>query len=555
MPRVWKTVRVFISSTFRDMHAERDYLVRFVFPELRERCAKRQLLLVDVDLRWGVTEAEAEQGKVLEICLDEIERCRPFFVGLLGERYGWVPPKYETPDEMRFDWINELEPGHSITALEIYHGVLRDPGMAMRAFFYFRDPAFISDLSEDQRIAFLPENPQATEKLNRLKQDIRQRGFPVFENYPCTYGGVDTQGKAILAGLEMFGQRVLEDLWSAISQEYPEEATRPDELAIERAYHEAFVEGRCRRFVGRRDLLAQIAAYADGELTAPLVVVGAPGCGKSAVLANFARSYAEAHEDVFVLSHFIGVSPGSADIRRTLLRLCRELARRFVITDEIPEEYEELREAFPQFLEQAATRGKVVLLLDALNQLDETHHAHTLNWLPQALPHELRLIVSTQEGDCLDALYRRRPVPLEATVGPLTLEDRKEIVRQTLWDYRKRLDERHESDQMALLLSKGESDNPLYLIVACEELRVFGEFERVTGRIASLAEDVPALFGQVLERLERDHGRELVRSALSLLTCAQYGLLEIESVFGKFICAFTDQQPNHGLLPTTGTHC
>ena len=31
------TIRVFISSTFRDMHAERDHLVTVVFPELRER--------------------------------------------------------------------------------------------------------------------------------------------------------------------------------------------------------------------------------------------------------------------------------------------------------------------------------------------------------------------------------------------------------------------------------------------------------------------------------------------------------------------------------------
>lgn len=68
------------------MHAERDFLVRFVFPELRERCAKRNLHLIDVDLHWGVTEEEDKQGKVIEICFDEIERCRPFFIGLLGER-------------------------------------------------------------------------------------------------------------------------------------------------------------------------------------------------------------------------------------------------------------------------------------------------------------------------------------------------------------------------------------------------------------------------------------------------------------------------------------
>lgn len=32
MNTTWKTVRVFISSTFRDMQAERDWLVKRVFP-------------------------------------------------------------------------------------------------------------------------------------------------------------------------------------------------------------------------------------------------------------------------------------------------------------------------------------------------------------------------------------------------------------------------------------------------------------------------------------------------------------------------------------------
>jgi hypothetical protein len=34
MAAIWQTVRVFISSTFRDMHAERDHLVKIVFPAL-----------------------------------------------------------------------------------------------------------------------------------------------------------------------------------------------------------------------------------------------------------------------------------------------------------------------------------------------------------------------------------------------------------------------------------------------------------------------------------------------------------------------------------------
>ena len=36
MPNYGKVVRVFISSTFRDMQAERDHLIKVVFPALRE---------------------------------------------------------------------------------------------------------------------------------------------------------------------------------------------------------------------------------------------------------------------------------------------------------------------------------------------------------------------------------------------------------------------------------------------------------------------------------------------------------------------------------------
>src|SRR5262249_55028081 len=104
----------------------------------------------------------------------------------------------------------------------------------------------------------------------------------------------------------------------------------------------------------------------------------------------------------------------------------------------------------------------------------------------------------------------------------------REIVRQTLAEYRKRLEERPGNDQMAALLAKEQSDNPLYLIAACEELRVFGAFERVTERIDGLPSDMAGLFGEVLGRLEHDPSRGLVEAALSVLACARYGLLETE---------------------------
>ena len=146
-----RTARIFISSTFRDFGEERDLLVRKVFPGLRARLKDRFVELVDVDLRWGITAEAAERGEVLPICLAEIDRARPWFVGMLGDRYGWVPPAgVYAPDlvESR-PWLEEHRGGRSVTELEILHGVLNDPAMAGRAFFYFRSHAYAATKGGD----------------------------------------------------------------------------------------------------------------------------------------------------------------------------------------------------------------------------------------------------------------------------------------------------------------------------------------------------------------------------------------------------------------------
>jgi len=152
MPTSWQTVNIFISSTFNDMHAERDYLVKRVFPELREWCEKRKLRLVDIDLRWGVTEEDATRHKnVVKVCLDRIDECRPFFLCFLGQRRGWVPRKDDVSKET-CDTYKDLK-GHlgnaSVTELEILHAAinpLNDQDRAKYSFFYLRDDSYLKDL-------------------------------------------------------------------------------------------------------------------------------------------------------------------------------------------------------------------------------------------------------------------------------------------------------------------------------------------------------------------------------------------------------------------------
>ena len=69
-----KTFRIFVSSTFSDLKAERDALQRFVFPRLRELCASRGARFQAIDLRWGVSEEAGLDQRTMPICLGEIDR-------------------------------------------------------------------------------------------------------------------------------------------------------------------------------------------------------------------------------------------------------------------------------------------------------------------------------------------------------------------------------------------------------------------------------------------------------------------------------------------------
>ena len=112
-----RTIRVFISSTFSDMNDERTELMKKTFPRLRVMAAKRDVTLTEVDLRWGITKEESESGKVVDICLREIQNSIPFFIGIIGNRYGWIPSSGDI-DESTFDRFDQLFPEYAESKLE-----------------------------------------------------------------------------------------------------------------------------------------------------------------------------------------------------------------------------------------------------------------------------------------------------------------------------------------------------------------------------------------------------------------------------------------------------
>lgn len=203
--------------------------------------------------------------------------------------------------------------------------------------------------------------------------------------------------------------QVEHQLWQAIDSQFPEEEPITHPLEVERLSHQSFAHELTHNFIGRKEPLIHLNRFEQGHLGRLLVVTGEPGEGKSSLLAHFSQSFAMKNPTTFVLTHYVGASVDSIDVRSMLERLCRELRDAFDLDEVIPEDYKELINTFSSFLEQACFKGKVLVIIDALDQLDPTlHQAHSLDWLPSSSVLPCKVIVSClADSQCASVLSRR----------------------------------------------------------------------------------------------------------------------------------------------------
>ena len=128
-----------------------------------------------------------------------------------------------------------------------------------------------------------------------------------------------------------------------------------------------------------------------------------------------------------------------------------------------------------------------VIVIDALNQLDNADSQSVFAWLPHKHKPQIKIIMSMiDESSPHKILQKRDHKVIENPVPPLDRDVRRQIVTELFHKYNKILVEEH----MEMLLAKNASENPLWLSVACEELRVFGQYQRIAEKIESLSDDL-----------------------------------------------------------------
>ena len=67
-----REIRIFVSSTFLDFQDEREILIKKAFREVNRICLDRGVFFSYVDLRWGITADQSNDGETISICLREV---------------------------------------------------------------------------------------------------------------------------------------------------------------------------------------------------------------------------------------------------------------------------------------------------------------------------------------------------------------------------------------------------------------------------------------------------------------------------------------------------
>ena len=557
MYATWQSRPVFITSTFRDMQAERDYLRARVFPVIEERLRRRYHFLEPIDLRWGVqtisvSEQQTKELLVLKVCLAEIKRSRPFLIALIGDRYGWVPPEERMRTATAEAGYQTEARGKSVTALEIEYGILDSPDQRKLSRFYFRDPlpydamgadaAVYSDLHSGE-----PGAADAHDRLETLKGRIEREMPGRVRHYHAEW---DAEARCV-TGLDAWGAQVLEDLWADLDEatkayEHAEPATWQHEEA---AVLEQFVQTQCREFIGRTrtvdDLLALATSPAAPDAEWGACVSGEAGSGKSSLFGELVKRLQDP-DDVLVLAHAAGIGARAGQIDILLRRWTQQLAESLGVPDpaEGAKSREDLEKAFAALLSRASAQRRVVCLLDALNQFERTTAGRFVTWLPALWPANARLIATAIPGEESEALGKRKGVRVVA----LPVLDEREagaIAEAVCRRYHREL----HAEILSILLSKRDggraaAGNPLWLELALEELNLLDadDFARLdrefTGSAdqrlhelmclvaSALPSDVEGLYGYLLERTEELHGENWARGFARLIALSRTGWRE-----------------------------
>lgn len=574
------SIRVFLSSTFRDFQGERQILQDRVVPAIRETYASRGVAFELVDLRWGIPPAAARAHRTIDLCKREIERCGALsphchFLFMLGNRYGWrpaphviaaedyerlssqpearevlqtwyqrdanaVPPVWRLRppaadgggwETIEAELVARLEAaalaagvpnptrfGASVTETEIRDAFACRAGHPTSILGVLRDIPDLGAATPD----FLDIEPtggidrEAARRLEQLKAEVEER-LPKDAVLRLQPTQADVAGSA--GYFDAFAAAVEEQLRRAIEcQMAVRETARTDEATL----HEQFRRKQRQAVRDRTSIIAKIVDQANlhksSPLAGPLIVAGPSGAGKTAVMAAAWEGIRHAMPDAVVIYRAVGGTVGSATPSWLLADINGEIARFNGLSP--PSSAVDDEDAAAAFLDtlQRWSGRPLVIMVDALDQLRKSAPDHQYNWVPATLPPGVVMVLSTVL-DQMPAHFTKRGGAI-FEIPPMPMDEAGEVLDRWFAKAGRTLQPKQRSEALRAFSEVGL---PLYLRLLFELAREWRSDDEVPPLPTTLAGIIDALFDR-LSDAGRTHIPELSHRVFGFLAASREGL-------------------------------
>lgn len=493
-----REIRVFISSTFNDLDEERRYLINTVFPELRVLAAERGVSITEIDLRWGITEEEAKQGKVVEMCLDEIEAAIPFFIGIIGENYGWCPPESifsinPSLDKKYGSWLHEdMRRRLGMTEIEMQYGVLRR-GETINANF------FVKTVPNEKR----------PKPLLRLIDSIYTDGrYPVYD----------------FSSKEEIGFRIRESFIRILEDTFPVES---DETAfgINSRICQAIIFEKNKQYFQAGDCLEKLIDFVEDDSKDEVVIDGE---GKTTVLCAFS-SIIHNKQRFKCIPIIIGSTADLSKKDGIIRHINTGIRKLYNIPDVFLPSLERIDRDIDEEMEflfsKISSSKPMIIVLDGVNNLSKENYDNTCSWLPR-VHNGVKYVFSTNTDDSSFSALKARGA-ISYTISRFNDCECEEYIKNYLRSKKKALDE----DQLSKVVHSPIRQTIKGLTLLLDELIYSGRFDNLYSLIVRYfcsCSSIEEVYENILVRLSDDYGQTTITKLLGILTACSNGLYESE---------------------------
>ncbi len=529
------------------MQLERDALQRISLPGINTEAKQYGERVSMCDLRWGVNTSDMseEDGsrKVLDYCLDAIDRCEPVMIILLGERYGWIPDEemiHSVSDRKRMQ-LDDYE--ISVTALEIEYGAFFRKAKTL---VYFREAedGFSADGVEEDELH--------RKKLAALKEKIRRIAGGNVKTYKvgCKNGAV--------TGIDEFAETVRADVTRLFSEDwkrYENETENGRERLIHRGLFSEDAEAFCVGHGVLKEIKSKIKR--KGKI---VNIDSESGGGKSTMMGKLMLELEDEGYDVLPVR--VGATAQSSTYNGVLLYINAYFREVLGYTSEYDDSADDDTEAFynmelkdvslssiyrtfwnkrdmtgqmealMDYAEQYDACGRrLAILVDGMNLFHIDRGEDSAVFIPNNITKLKNVTVVLSSNDPM-----KRIGVTNVTLDGFSYDENKKMIERKLSQTHRELDRK----VMAALLKKCEGKTPIYMnfllkklfMMDVRDFSVMRDMESVSARqrllIETASNDVSTIGREVLAEAAGRISYELLNYAMNCISISREGLTEGE---------------------------